>query len=93
MGQMAGNLGNSNVMDPQQAEWGDLSGGEKGSRLAGGAAKGLLQGWGNYTKQNAALRQGNGGAPIMPAQPDQAPMFSAQNLPGGRPTRDPFYGG
>ena len=92
MGQTFSNLGNKNVMDPNQANWGDLDTGEKGARLAGGAAKGLLQGWGNYTRQNAALRQGNGGAPIMPSQPDQTPLFSAQNLPG-RPTRDPFYGG
>jgi hypothetical protein len=74
------------VMDPNEARWGDLSGGEKGARLAGGAAKGALQGFGNYANENQALRQPN--APAM------NPMQFAPQTPQifGQKRADPFYG-
>jgi hypothetical protein len=64
MGQMMGNLGNKNVMDPSQANWGDLDSSEKGARVGGAAMRGLGQGFSNYEKQNQALRTPNGGASV-----------------------------
>jgi hypothetical protein len=90
MGSTIGNLGNKNVMDPNQAQWGDLDSSEKGARLIGGAGKGLLQGVQNYSQQNAALRQPTGGAPMqMPggAQPVDPSYFAPSPNPFQQPQR------
>lgn len=90
IGDMVGNikgvksLFDPNVMDPNQAQWGDLDTGEKSSRMVGGAAKGLGQGMQNYQQQNSAMRGRGGGMPGPSAPGDpQAPQFSTGNLPGG----------
>lgn len=98
MGQMAGNLGNKDVMDPGQADWGDLSGGERGARVFGGAAKGLLNGYSQMQQQNAMMRQGGGVAPIAPvSQPQVSPEMFAPQAPQNPMNRKPnnlaFYGG
>ncbi len=99
MGSTMANLGNKDVMDPNQAKWGDLSGGEQAARVGGGAAKGLLGGLNNYNQQNAQMRQGGGGVVPLPAQqapvsPDyfapQAPQTSQIRKPGNNSA---FYGG
>jgi hypothetical protein len=100
MGQTMANLGNKNVMDPSQAQWGDLDSSEKAARVGGGAAKGLLGGFSNMQNQNAQMRQpqpGAGGmapmAPAAPVSPDyfapQAPQPSQIKKPGN----NNFYGG
>ncbi len=61
MGQLAGNLGNKNVTDPNQAQWGDLDNSEKGARLIAGGTRGLAQGFSNYQQQNSQLRRPGGG--------------------------------
>lgn len=99
MGQMAGNLGNKDVMDPRQAQWGDLDSSEKGARIFGGASKGLLNGVNQYEQQNAMMRQGGGMAPIAPvSQPQVSPEMFAPQVPQNPMTRKPgnnlnFYGG
>jgi hypothetical protein len=87
MGQMASNLGDKNVMDPNEATWGSLSGSEKGARAAGGAGKGLLQGFSNMQQQNSQMRQPGQAMPVpMPQQPqvDLSATIGKQ--------RNPFYG-
>lgn len=70
MGQIAGNMGNPNITDPQQARWGDLDSQERAARVAAGTTTGLAKGFSNYQQQNQALRQGGGGGAIVP-QPTQ----------------------
>ncbi|SRR6266566_3255493 len=86
MGQFASNLGNSNVMDPRQAKWGDLDNSEKGARVLGGAARGLgsgLQAYGGQMPQSGGIPQ------INPMQFGQQPNVQ---LPGMNPSQmnDPF---
>ena len=79
MGQMAQNLGNSNIMDPRQAKWGDLDASEKGARMIGGATRGLgagLQAYGNQIPQTGREPQ------IIPMQSAQQPQVQ---LPGMMP--------
>jgi hypothetical protein len=85
MGQTMGSLGNQNVIDPNQAKFGDLDSSEKTARIGGAAAKGLGQGMQNYQQQNSMMRNrggGAGGGGAMSPDP-QAPQFSTGNLPGG----------
>jgi len=104
MGQMMGNLGNKDVVDPSQAKWGDLDGSEKGARLLGGGLSGL--GKGMATMGGGAMPPQGGGPAIDPTQfaGPKPPLFSANNmpgLPGGQPMQlpnskrasNPFYGG
>lgn len=94
MGQMASNLGNKDVMDPNQAKWGDLSGGEQAARVGGGAAKGLLGGVQGYENQNAQMRPSGGGgmAPAPQATP-VSPDYFAPQAPVRKPINNNFYGG
>lgn len=64
VGDFGKDLFNKDVVNPEEAKWGDLSGSEKGARIAGGALSGLGKGLQNYQQQNAAMRQGGGAAPI-----------------------------
>lgn len=96
MGQVGANLGNPNVVNPKQAQWGDLDASEKGARLIGGAAQGLNRGMQAY---NAQGQQGGGPQmnPMQFALPGpQAPDFMQQAI--GQPQRRgpnnlSFYGG
>jgi hypothetical protein len=88
MGQMASNLGNSNVTNPQQAQWGDLDQSEKGARLLAGTTGGLAKGFQNYQNQNQAMRQGGGGAMIQ--APAAQPVDPAYFMP--RKNNLSFYG-
>lgn len=96
MGQTMSNLGNKDVMDPNQAKWGDLSGGEQAARVGGGAAKGLLSGVQGYQNQNAQMRQGGGGATPLPSpQAPVSPDYFAPQAPQTSQIRKPlssFYG-
>jgi hypothetical protein len=92
MGSTMANLGNKDVMDPSQAKWGDLSGGEQAARVGGGAAKGLLSGF-----SNMQARPQGGGNPMAPP-PQAAPVspdYFAPQAPQPSQIRKPlnsFYG-
>jgi hypothetical protein len=58
VGGFAKDMGNKNVTDPSQAQWGDLSGGEKGARLTSGVIQGLSSGLQNRQMQGAQMRPG-----------------------------------
>lgn len=100
MGQIGGafqNLGSSlsgglqNLQNIGEANWGDLSGGEKLTRLGMGAAKGLGQGYQNMQQQNAQMRQGGGGGmPSVPIPQTPAIQFASTNFtPGQNPNQGP----
>lgn len=95
MGQVGSNLGNKNVVDPKQAQWGDLDNSERGARLLGGAAQGLNRGMQAYNGQ----QQGGGGPQMDPMQFAQQPqvspsMFLPQNPMTKKPSNNlSFYGG
>lgn len=90
MGQMASNLGNANVTNPQQAQWGDLDSSEKGARLLAGTTGGLAKGFQNYQNQNQAMRQGGGMGAI---QPQGAQMVDPGYFqPKKGPNNLSFYG-
>jgi hypothetical protein len=93
MGQMLGNMGNPNVTNPQQAQWGDMDPSEKGARVLAGGTKGLAQGFSNYQQQNSALRQGGGGGAQIPmgGQPQVDPAYFQPQM--RRPNNLNFYGG
>lgn len=92
MGQLASNLGNSNVTDPSQARPGDLDNSEKAARLIAGGTKGLTQGFAGMQQQNQQMRQ--------PGPQAQVPMAQQPNvnLPMGLPQQQQkpnnlaFYG-
>lgn len=96
MGQLASNLGNSNITDPKQAQWGDMDNSERGARLLSGGMRGLGQGMQGMSQQS------QGGAPMpvpMPQQPQiQLPGMTPegqQNNPFKIPITKPnpvFYG-
>ncbi len=93
MGQFGSNLTNPDVMNPNEAKWGDLSGGEKGARLFGGATRGLTSGLQNYFQQGQAMR-GPGGFgqinPMMTQQPVSPDYFQPQRRGQNNLS---FYGG
>ena len=77
IGGFARDLGNKNVTDPGQAQWGDLSGGEKGARVTSGVIQGLSNGLQN--------RQ-------MPMRPQPgAPPIQVQPTPPVSSSFDPNY--
>src|SRR5207237_6203747 len=91
MGQMMSNLGSGinnlgsnlgNLGNIGEANWGDLSGGEKFARLLGGGAKGLGQGYQNMQQQNSAMRQGGGGGTQIPMPQQPTVDFSQMISPG-----------
>lgn len=90
MGQMAANMGNPNITNPQQAQWGDLDPSEKGARIAAGGIGGLAKGFQGYQQQNAQMRQGGGGVqiPMGGQQPVDPSYFQPQKR-----ANNPFYGG
>ena len=78
MGQAIGNLGstvgqglqtfgsnvvNKNVVDPSQANWGDLDTGEKFARIAAGGLQGLGQGLNQQYNGNQMKRRNEGSNP------------------------------
>lgn len=93
-------MGNSNVMDPSQAQWGDMDSSEKGARLLGGAIKGAGRGIQSYQQQNAMMRQPQGGGAMpqmggaQPVDPSYfAPSPNAFQQPQRRgPNMTNFYG-
>jgi len=85
---------NKNVTDPNQAQWGDLSGGEKGARLTSG----IIQGFNNgMQSRQQPMRPGGGAQPIQVAQTPQLQnqfdpnyLMNRQQPPTG--PRGPFGG-
>lgn len=73
MGQMAGNMMNPNVANPQQAQWGDLDPSEKGARVLAGGIKGVGPALQNYFQQKTQMANSGGGPMI---QPQQSQMVS-----------------
>lgn len=64
----------------------------KGTKLLEGGTKGLLTGFSDMQKQNAMMRQGNGGVPIpMPQQAQVSSDYFAPRRPQGNNLA--FYGG
>jgi hypothetical protein len=100
MGQIGANLGNKNVVDPRQAQWGDLDSSEKSARLIGGGVQGLNRGMQNYNGQ--PQNSGMGGFQMQtPQQPQvQLPGMTSQaqqnqdliKRAGGMSNNPYFYG-
>lgn len=93
MGQLGSNLGNPNVVNPNQAKFGDLDASEKGARFLAQGTRGLAQGFQNYQQQGQAMR-GFGGAPQinpMMQQNVDSSYFLPQQKQG--PNNLAFYGG
>jgi hypothetical protein len=94
MGRTMSNLGNSDVVNPGQAKWGDLDNSERGARVLGGGIKGLGQGLQSMPQQPQM-----GGGSMAPIQPTAAAPVSSDYFNPQNPMRKPitnnsaFYGG
>ena len=88
MGQTAAGIFNPNVADPRQAQWGDLDGSEKASRLLAGGLKVAGSGLAGMGQQQRPMGGGGGMEVPMPQQ-------QQVQLPGMDPQKknNPFYGG
>lgn len=101
MGQIGQDMQNKNVVDPRQAQWGDLDTNEKLARVGAQGIRGLGNGMQNYYQQAGALRVGSGGmAPIQtPPTPAIQPQIynpnNGQQWAGdfGNNGKRNFYGG
>lgn len=90
MGQFLGNMGNTNVTDRNQANWGDLDTSEKGARVTSGVLRGLGQGM----QQRQAPQAGRGGfssGMAAPQSPVNFPIFDPRKF-GGAGNGGSFYG-
>lgn len=76
MGQIGSAMGNKNTFAPDPE---GFSGSEWATRIGGGAAKGLMQGYSNMQGQNQQMRQG-GGAPPVNVAPFMQPDASGNSL-------------
>lgn len=76
MGQVGQDMQNKNVVDPRQAQWGDLDTNEKLARVGAQGARGLANGMQNYSQQAGALKPAGGG--VAPMQIPQTPMIQPQ---------------
>jgi len=91
MGQAIGSLGNSiggfakNAANIQEANMGDLSGGEQAQRGLMGALGGGLSALAKRQQQQPT--SGGGQMPMLPP----APQYDFSQI--GQPKRNPFYGG
>lgn len=92
MGQMASNIMNPNIANPQQAQWGDLDPNEKAARGIAGGLKGLGPGLQNYFQQKTAMANSGGSGPMI--QPQQSQMVSPDFFQPQRrgPNNLSFYG-
>jgi hypothetical protein len=89
MGQTAAGIFNPNVADPRQAQWGDLDGSEKTSRLLAGGLKGAGLGIARMGQQQPPM--GGGGEMQVPM-----PQQQQVQLPGMDPQKKnnlAFFGG
>lgn len=89
MGQVASNMGNPNVVNPQQANWGDLDTNEKLARVGAQGARGLANGMQNYYQQAGQL-QNRGGGGISAAAVPQTPAIQPQIYTPGGPNALPM---
>lgn len=64
MGGMISNMKDQNVMDPNEANWGDLDRSEKTARVLGQVGGGLRRIDQGLNSQPSAPRQGGGAPPI-----------------------------
>lgn len=76
MGQLGQNMSNPNVVNPQQANWGDMDTSEKLARVGAQGIRGLSNGVQNYYQQAGALKPAGGG--VAPAQVPQTPAIQPQ---------------